>query len=942
MSDQNKNIKDELSKMDKIFEKIANKYKNQKDEYLSAEVIEKYLLNSKTKNSGEIFENNVTFHVNYPFCYLRKDENQIYIKFLVKAKFIDEKKNTFSFWVCSLDYLKKALESLGYKEAKIIKKKENETNKTKSILIYKKDEQNDKDKDSGGSASESLEDKSGLDFDLSNYTIRVTKNPFSLDKIFEQSQKIFDPVTNNENIKDYLYDITLPEKIDEKNFICSKDYLIFMNNIFDNQNYKTSDNFYCYNEKSGLTLSLLQILEKKREINKIRYFHFNSEFIEKYKKKYIYFKLAKLFKTDEKNKYKELIIKISDKIKNYDILGILTEIIKELDEIYIIFDNIKNYKILYKIIDITSKFGKIKNNFFIFKFIQINSNILNSISFLSNFSTLLPNENSFKQELPLSAYVHSLKYENEENKKIFIENYKNDSKNIIINTYDENIFYLIFLIKLLFSNKLIKYDNILDYNYKNYLIPFLPYLYISIYNNSYNHISISKIEYRANFIEEIIYDIFNSVISKNLQTEKIFSELKNKSTEGVYLEKQIIYHLVIKNIEFEKINIDKIYCFDYTIEKNITKDEIIFIQSFERAPIYDFGIITIINGEPIFKGYQIGINKPFISLVKLSQKKIKMDTLYFISKINKFLKKKIKYFCFGIITTKNAYDSNINKKPIIDNNYTEENDYDINEDDNMEDNDNDYKNYNIMKKYCNNNNFEFILFDPKNKKFYIENEKSDLIDINFKHYLNSKFKNNVTNYIFNNEENLNLIKTPLYGKEIVKKDKNYIYKSVSEIRDKELIFLGKFCERKKEKTKIKEKNKIKFEVKKQLNFDGLINNNYLIYAKGENVKNTIYYNKKFYCGDSKNIDEFYVFDTSLNKSEKEQNMINNNNSENTKNNVNIISSFDNPNQCEKINDDNNIILLGRKENRNEIKESEELEQLSNDDDEDEDDEIQEN
>ena len=59
------------------------------------------------------------------------------------------------------------------------------------------------------------------------------------------------------------------------------------------------------------------------------------------KKKYIYFKLAKLFKTDEKNKYKELIIKISDKIKNYDILGNLTEIIKEFDEIYIIFNNIK-------------------------------------------------------------------------------------------------------------------------------------------------------------------------------------------------------------------------------------------------------------------------------------------------------------------------------------------------------------------------------------------------------------------------------------------------------------------------------------------------------------------------------------------------------------------------------------------------------------------------
>ena len=83
-----------------------------------------------------------------------------------------------------------------------------------------------------------------------------------------------------------------------------------MNEIFENQRGRTNC-FYCYNEKSGLTLSLLQILEQRRERNHIRYFHFNSEYIEKYKKKYFY------------------------------IQGILTEIIKEFNDIYIIFDNIK-------------------------------------------------------------------------------------------------------------------------------------------------------------------------------------------------------------------------------------------------------------------------------------------------------------------------------------------------------------------------------------------------------------------------------------------------------------------------------------------------------------------------------------------------------------------------------------------------------------------------
>ena len=50
----------------------------------------------------------------------------------------------------------------------------------------------------------------------------------------------------------------------------------------------------------------------------------------------------------------------------------------------------------------------------------------------------------------------------------------------------------------------------------------------------------------------------------------IFAQIKTKAIEGIYIEKEIIYYLVIKNIEFDKINIEKIYCFNSKLENNIT------------------------------------------------------------------------------------------------------------------------------------------------------------------------------------------------------------------------------------------------------------------------------------------------------------------------------------------------------------------------------------
>ena len=221
-----------------------------------------------------------------------------------------------------------------------------------------------------------------------------------------------------------------------------------------------------------------------------------------------------------------------------------------------------------------------------------------------------------------------------------------------------------------------------------------------------------------------------------------------------------------------------------------------------------------------------------------------------------------------------------------------------------------------MKTHCNENNFEFIIFDPKDKKFYIEDEKNSGLNlINFTKYLDSNKTNNVTNYIFINEDELNIIKIPLYANEITKSDLKNIYDYINDLKDKKLNFIGKFGKEKKEKSEAK---KERFEIKKEINFNNLINDNYIIYAKDKNKNKTIFFNKKYFCNQYQDIDVFYVFDASINLNKKGNNQ-NNNNSDNIKNNTII----DNSNLYKNVENNNN--LMGNKRKRN-INKEEELEE----------------
>ena len=864
----------EILEMDDIFEKILKKYKGKSNEYLLKEELEEKLSNFMLEGKGKVIDEikkGVFLNFFYPYCFIEKDNKKIYIEFLVKAQFINEEKKKFSFWVCSFDYLKEKLQSLKFKQAKINKKK----------LFPQNEEQEDK--GSNGSSSESVENKINLDYQLINNEVKVTNYIFSLEDIFDESQKIFNPAINFENIENYKKDIYMPKTI-------NKDKLKFNINYLTDLRYfmRNKDGLYCYfyNENSGLTFSLLQILELNRELNNTRYFYFKSEYIKKYNKKYFYFRIAKMFNKNEKALFLTLLKPEKEEIINYNseyISKILNKILQKLKDVLIIFDNIQDERIFNQIMDIISKMHqnteyykiqkksdkvkKIKtnkisllNNYTISLFVPIKQNtlkfIIRSNIYRSYISFLFPKKNSYAQELTPTEYFNSLVQDNYDKEK-----YKDKIRREIsqfIDDNNDNIEYLVFLIELLHLKPFMKNKSLLFYDDNNYLVKFLPYLYISLHIELDTAL-INKIKFRTNFIEEIIHDQINYLLSQKIITDKIFKNIKTKSTEGIYIEKQIIYYLITKIINFEQVKIEKIYCFDFILDKkniinNINNKRIIFIQKSELAPLYDFGVIIYNNGKPIFKGYQIGINKPLNSLSQLYKEKIKMDLLYFISNINNFLNEKITEFSFGIITTKYAYDSQSenNNNNNINNNFN--NDFeidnydDINDDNKEEENDKEYKNYNSMKNYCNDNNYEFLIFDPKDNYFYIDKD-NNLENITFHDYYDDKFINTVTNYIFENEEIYNLTKLPIFPNEITKNDKEYIRNSINEaIKDKQLNLIGKF----------------KKEENIQIDFKKLINDNFIIYSKDKDKNKNIFFKTKYFNDDCKDSDILYVFDISLN------------------------------------------------------------------------------
>ena len=820
--------------MDSIFEEIFNKLKREKDTYISSNrFIEIYKekkdeknikstvlynnnlnnINDTNRDSLEIILNNgLKLYLKYEQAYLKDNNNTLIILFLIKANFLDNIDNTIlSHWVCSFDFLIEKIKKLGYNNAKI----------TKNITLI-----SDKEKVTNDSSSPSIEDfNENL---IINNDIILKKDSFNLENIFKKSLNYLDLAFDLNNIDEYRKDLHIDKNLNKNECIFNFNFL------FDLSEYKRKIKFrdvdyYLYNSKSGITFSILQFFEDKRKMLGKKYFYFNTECLLdnfKQKRKYFLFQIAKLYKNDQKKEFNNFYQQIKEDLIKYNFGKIINKISNNFNGIFIIFDNIKN-KILYnETEEIISKLNYINNRILVF--IQISKYFREFyLSDEINYKSLKVKSEYFMQNYLPKDYFYS---------KLLKENFNNRENEINFSKFDKNdLQFLSFFIKLMCSCFFSKKKLILSYNEFNYLKFFLKYIFLDDFEEIQQN-TFGSVKFRTNLIKESITNYFYSILCYHLNQNDFFKNIKTNSNKGIFIEKQIIFFLISKYLNFKKINIDKIYCFDSDINIDNDQKEIFFFQNLETAPLYDFAILKTYNNILTLKVYQIGINKSYNALKHLNKEKINIDLRFFIQKINKKLDNKIKKFCFGIITTKEAYDANL-KNNNTNNNIFNNEDFDLNNDDDNyndllgkeEENDNDYKNYKIMKNFCKKNNFEFLIFEPKKYDFYIENDLN-LQKIIFNNYIDDIFCYEINkNYLFMNDDSLNIYKLPPLSSDKIQEDRKIIISELKNINInvKKCDLIAKFF----------------FDGNNNdINFINLINDNYLLYQKkDENNQITIYY-----------------------------------------------------------------------------------------------------
>ena len=93
-----KELEKEIRKMDEIFEKISNKYKDESEEFLFKaklnNLINKKFLPCKT----EVIKRGIILSFEKPLCFLKiSNKTPIRIEFLIKCNFVDEEKKNFLF-----------------------------------------------------------------------------------------------------------------------------------------------------------------------------------------------------------------------------------------------------------------------------------------------------------------------------------------------------------------------------------------------------------------------------------------------------------------------------------------------------------------------------------------------------------------------------------------------------------------------------------------------------------------------------------------------------------------------------------------------------------------------------------------------------------------------------------------------------------------------------
>ena len=461
--------------------------------------------------------------------------------------------------------------------------------------------------------------------------------------------------------------------------------------------------YLCYNKKIGLSLITQKLLIQLFQSND-KYFYCNIDFLCKETDKekirnYLYFYLAFMFSIEEKDNYKNFI---EDKIINIINMYKDKELIKKL--FTVLYEKFGDFKLYVDNVKTKFQFDVIKDILDSYYFsdplvlIQINPNTLNSLLTVK-FKLITKEErqytineinDDFEYYIPIC--FNNLDY-------ITIKKDYNEKLQPFFDNCDYYSYLYLLKIKYLLNKKgfdLIKIKTIRE---------FLEFLVVN-FDNEY----VYDIRFRNSFIEEIFNDYYSSYTMrfKNMNND-IFFDI-SKSEEGINFEKQIIYDIVINNININKIKVKEIYSIDSFSDLKINKnEEYLFIQQKCNAPYYDIGYLYTYNGITILKVCQIGINKDSDDLKKLNKYFLLFDIYYFCQKLKHEKGIEVKKIELCLITTYNAYQENeqFRNKKILSK-------------------DRKYPCFNSMKNFCQKNNFIFLLFDIKSSTFFTYNNENKL------------------------------------------------------------------------------------------------------------------------------------------------------------------------------------------------------------------------
>ena len=497
--------------------------------------------------------------------------------------------------------------------------------------------------------------------------------------------------------------------------------------IMDFKDYCLGYKYLCYNKKIGMSLLTQRLLIVLFQKN-IKNFYCNIDFLYKEVdvekiRNYIFFYLAFLFSLEEQEKFKDFIENnILNLIYNYKgeqlILNLLELLYKNFGDNFTLYvDNVKTraeFELIQKFMGANAKED-------VFILIQINQHTLYCLLEIKMQFRLIENRDmgtSIEDDLEYYIPLSLNKIDHKKIKKDYNEKIQKFFKKVDYPSY-------LYLLKLKY---LINTEDF-DLNQLIDIDSFLEFLIVKIYRTK-----VFSIEFRNDYIKEIFENNYIGYISRFQNTNidnNIFYEI-TKTEEGINFERQITYDLLIKNIDMEKIKIDKIFSIKSFDNNEFQKNkDYLFIQNNSNAPYYDIGFLYNLNGLTIFKACQIGINKPRKELKKLDKEFIFFDLNYF-SELLQFEKGiKIDELEFCIITTFNAYLENeefLQKK--------------------IKGKDRKYNNFENMKKFCEENDYIFLIFDIKNFEFYRFNKKNEIKKTDLKY---DKFQIEVKNLFIKNK-----------------------------------------------------------------------------------------------------------------------------------------------------------------------------------------------